>query len=259
VVGAVRNAIARYKSTPRTVTPWRRWAIRRALSPWLTLPCQVRASSTFVLGSDLVDDFVLEDVLGPLEHVYFPPELPRLASPLILQLGAHSGIVVVELLRRAPTGHVIAMEPSPVAVARLRHHLRINSVEHRCEVIERALGDRNGTVRLRTSREGSWGDSTYPGTNEASYHPGGAWVSASTLADVLRGRQPDIVLCNAEGAEFAFIPQLLALGLRPLVMVLMTHSRHGSVAAVVEPLRSHGFEVRQVGDNPEHLHCRPMA
>jgi FkbM family methyltransferase len=257
VTSAVRDAIARYRSTPRSVTPWRLWALRRALSPLVALPCRLTAFSTFDLAADPVDDWILEDVLGPLRDVYFPADIERLDDPLILEIGAHSGIVAVELLRRAPRGWLVALEPNPLAATRLRHHLHLNGVAHRSEVIECALGDADGNVRLHTSREGSWGDSTYPGNNAASYLPDGIVVRSKSLAQVLQGRTPDLIVCNAEGAEFAMIPQLIALDLRPRVMVLMTHRRHGDVDGLLEHLRAHGFVVTAVGDDPEHFHCRP--
>lgn len=238
---------------------WRRWALRRALSPWIVVPCRVvtDTGNTYIFGRDFIDDYVLEDVLGPLREIYFPSQLRALSKPLILDVGAHSGILAIEVLRLIPESRVIAVEPSPRVSARLRRNLNVNRMDDRCEVVEAAIADHHGTVMLRRSRDGSWGDSTYPGSNEPNYALGGVPVITTTLAGVLKGRQPDAVFCNAEGAEFAVVPQLIGLGLRPRVLVLMTHSKHGNPTVLLNQLRVAGFAVNQVGDDPEHFHCAP--
>ncbi len=254
----VRAAVKRFRDTPHNVFNRYIWGMRRALSPLLPIRCWVHTweGAHYYLSSDPADDYILDGVLVKQREVYFPPELSNAVEPLILDIGAHHGIVAVEMLRRNPGARLIAVEPNPAAVQLLKKNITANSVDNRAEIMAVAIGSANGTACLRFSKEGSWGDSTFIGGNEQSYGTEYIEVPSVTVSTLLCKRTPDIIKCNAEGAEFEFFNQLFSLTCRPRLVIIMTHSRHGESEALLDRFRQEGYEVRQVGDNPEHFHCR---
>lgn len=230
------------------------------MSPWIHLRCRLRSDhgGRFLLGSDPIDDGILEDLLGPLSDFYIPSELTAKRAPFILEVGGHHGHVAVEMLVRAPQARLLVVEPDPSAVRTIHKHLQLNGLASRCEVVAGALGDSDGATILRRSREGSWGNSTVPGANESCYFAGGISVAQRSLDSILRGRRPDIVLCNAEGAETFLIPQLETLELRPDVLILMLHPRHVDDQELLGRLKRSMFELQAVGPIPNFYHCRPV-
>ncbi len=233
-----------WRTTPRFASNWRTWALRRILMPRVRLRCWIRVGEIrFYLSDDPVDDLVLEGVCASLPDVYFP-EVPGAAarSLCILDVGAHHGFYAVEALRRYPQSTIVAVEPDRTGAALVRKNLARNRLLHRAEVVEAGIGNGSGRARLQRSPAGSWG--SYTVTDSGSQD--GRLVSMLPLADLLRGRRPDLVKCNAEGAEYALVPQMLEMGCRPELVVLMAHPEYGSVPDLLAALRAAGYEITDV-------------
>jgi FkbM family methyltransferase len=224
--------------------PWP-WTVRRFLSPIKTVNCRVRLDdgAVFQLAHDRLDDRIIEDTYGPFAPLFFPAELAQVPSDaLILDVGAHHGVYTVAMLRRYPSARIIAIEPDPVGAGMLRHNVALNGLESRVEVVEAAIGTRDGVGSLEQSDEGSWGNRIV--AKDGS--PNAVTVRTSRLATILRGRSPQVVKSNCEGGEFALVPQLFELGLRPTLMILLTHPTEGSTAQLLELVRAHGYRVASV-------------
>jgi FkbM family methyltransferase len=85
---------------------------------------------------------------------------------VVYDIGASSGFYTVIAARAVgSTGQVIAFEPLPESVTRLRHNIELNEFTN-VIVLELALGDSVGTTRL------------VPGSEE-----GQAWVNSSVAVD----------------------------------------------------------------------------
>ncbi len=242
---------------------WPGWTLRRLVIPLYPLPLTLTSRSGIhhELGDDAVDDSIFRHVHGHGSALYFPP-LPN-GDPhgTILDVGAHHGIYAMEALRRYPQCDLIAIEPDPAACRKIEASARLNHCLSRIEIVRAGLADAEGPGWLESDPEGSWASHTRPAdwvpTSPQPSRHSHVPVELNTLNAMLRGRPPVIVKCNAEGAEFALIPQLIALGLRPQVIVLMVHPDAGSPEGLVTLLTSAGYDVSDADRPPRgyRLHC----
>lgn len=207
----------------------------------VTAPSGVRLPIT----ADPVDEQIAHDLLGPRRWVYFPdwPGGPP-AAPLVLDVGAHHGLYAACALAEYPGSRVICVEPSAAAAACVRETLRCNGFEARARVVVAALADVAGEGVLHLAAR-SWGSSLFPDLDEEVV--GTEAVRLDTLAGILAGERPDIVKCNAEGAEFCLVRQLAASDLRPRLLVVMVHPRLGDVAELVGTMARLGYRVVPTG------------
>jgi FkbM family methyltransferase len=126
----------------------------------------------------------------------------------------------------------------------LHDNLAINGFTNRARVVPAALAAQSGTGVLQHTADGSWGFSLH---EDASQALGSEPVELTTLADALGPDRPDIVKCNAEGAEFTFLEQLAATALRPALMVVMVHPGFGDLAALLHQATALGYRVERFG------------
>lgn len=139
----------------------------------------------------------------------YEPEITRLLQALItpgataLDIGANIGIHTVTMAKQAGNGRVLAFEPHPQTVQRLRANLALNGLSQ-TEVVEVALLDRAGDVSLFA------GTDCNPATSSLRGYQG--WSSTSvkgaTLDDVLRERDVErvnVVKIDVEGFESAVL------------------------------------------------------
>jgi FkbM family methyltransferase len=234
---------------------WRRWMVRRLLLPiWpLHLTLRSRTGVRCALGDDPVDDSVFRHLHGYGSGLYFPPLPDGDPEGTILDVGAHHGIYATDALRRYPRCDLIAIEPDPDACRQIEVNARLNNLTSRIEIVRAGLARADGRGWLLLDRDGSWASRT---SSEMPPRQAGQ-VPLKTLETILAGRRPSIVKCNAEGAEFALVPQLIALDRKPELIVLMTHPEAGSPGTLVRLLTGAGYEVRDADAPPREfrLHC----
>ena len=72
-------------------------------------------------------------------------------------------------------------------------------------------------------------------------------VRLATLDEILGSDRPDIIKCNAEGAEFSLIEQLSRTDIRPAFMLLMVHPEFGDENLLVEQARAMGYRRIDIG------------
>jgi len=120
---------------------------------------------------------------------------------LFVDIGANSGTYTAPALRRFGDGsHVIAIEPNPVLVARLRRTLAMNGLEGSVTVIDAALAAQDGVARLHFAR----GNHGMASIAQSGGGGEGIDVPTRTLADVLTQApacERIIVKIDVEGAE----------------------------------------------------------
>ena len=252
-----REAINRYRSAPKIVQNWHIFAMRQAVRPWWNLNCWVtlQTGSRFYLANDPVDDWILEHVSRSLVEVYFPELLKQFPKDfLFLEVGAHHGFVTVEILRRFPKARIIAVEPNPIAVKFLKRNLNANGFLDRVEIVEAGIGAGDQSGFLKFSTDGSWGDTI----EKSEPYSLGLRVPLLKVDSILKGRIPDVVKSNAEGAEYELIPQLLSLGIKPKLIILMPHGSRGSIAKINALLKREGYSIFDLGTGDSespHWHC----
>ncbi len=230
----------------RIAANWPTWALRRLLLPFVRIHCMVvtRGGSNFLLGDDPVDDLILMGLCDIYETSYFPrlPE-PVTEGSLIVDVGAHHGFYTVEALRRYPGSCVIAVEPDPRGCKIIQQNLQANGLEGRAEIVEGCLGGEAGQLFLRFDPQASTAHRTVPlnGVQDRE-DVTGTVVPVVPIEDVLRGRWPYLVKCNAQGAEFELFPLLLSKNVYPRVVVLEAHPEYGSIEDLLQAFHSAGYE-----------------
>jgi FkbM family methyltransferase len=226
----------------------RRWVqLRKLVSPLVDRPIVItsRDGLKLELTADPVDELVANDLLGRNRTLWFPPPPDGLAEiddpRVVLDLGAHHGFYAVTALSRYPRATLIAVEPSDVGVTQIRRNLELNHLAHRVRIVRAALASERGTGTLWHTDEGSWGNSLFQ--EEGVTVLGREQVELLTLAEILDGAQPDVVKCNAEGAEFALVAQLARSEVRPALMILMVHPEFGDLDATRRDVEDLGYRV----------------
>lgn len=73
----------------------------------------------------------------------------RLHPALFVDIGAHFGLYAALLACRTAVPRILALEPDPRSLIRLRENLRLNQAEARVEVIAAAASDRSGRAAFR--------------------------------------------------------------------------------------------------------------
>jgi FkbM family methyltransferase len=252
-VRSVRRALVRALPASRRIkgmggAKGRGWLqARRLVAPFFQRPVTLVTADglRLRLTGDPVDEQIAQSIVGPRRVEYFPRwrgSAP--VDPCIVDIGAHHGLYAVAALREYPGSRIICVEPSAGALPALQANLEINGYLSRARVVNVALALEPGVGLLQHAPDGTWGYSLY---EDASVSLGAENVTLATLETILAGEQPQIVKCNAEGAEFSLIEQLEGTGIRPAFMVVMVHPQFGDMEQLVERAKAMGYDVAPIG------------
>lgn len=221
--------------------------LRKLVSPLVkrSIVITSRDGLKLELTTDPVDELVANDLLGRNQTLWFPTPPDGIADVddvrVVLDLGAHHGFYAVTALARYPRATLIAVEPSEVGVQRIRRNLELNRLGHRARIVQAALAAAAGTGTLLHTDEGSWGNSLFH--EDGVTVLGREQVTLLPLDAILDRARPDVVKCNAEGAEFELVSQLARTDIRPSLMILMVHPEFGDVDAVRARVEGLGYHV----------------
>jgi len=120
-----------------------------------------------------------------------------LASPnsIIADVGANIGIYTVALANRVGAhGKVFAFEPDPDNFEILKNHVALNRISDRVELINAALGERDGSVGFMKGRGSE--SHVSPTVSEETSH-----VRCIRLDSVFQGQRVDLLKIDVEGYE----------------------------------------------------------
>lgn len=122
------------------------FAVRNRLFPWLPLPVRLSSGALWLARNDAMGRVIFLRT--------FEQEEQRLAGTLlepgmtVFDLGAHHGLYTLLASKKVgASGRVVAFEPSPRELSRLRLHLRLNRC-HNVRIEPVALGSQEGTAEL---------------------------------------------------------------------------------------------------------------
>lgn len=211
------------------------------LSAWIISPFGAK----HYLSADLLDERVIGDMLGSNSNVYFPEDLEDLlqgSKKWVMDIGAFNGSWAIELLTRFPELNAVLLEPNHEKIHNITIAIQMNRLASRIRVIEAGLGKRNDSGWLIESPSGSWGN--YLQENKPAAQIPSHEVKMVTLETALNGIQPIVVKCNAEGAEYELVPQLVALGFHPSLMILFIHPEYGDPDHLWKELSSYGYSLK---------------
>jgi FkbM family methyltransferase len=220
---------------------------RKLVAPLFQLPIVLTSASGLRLRitGDPVDEQIAQALTGPRRDEYFPAWPTGTPSePCILDIGAHHGLYAAAALHEYAGARIICVEPSAEALDALRANLRLNGFSSRARIVNVALAPESGEGLLQHAPDGSWGYSLY---EDAATSDGAEVVSLAPLRDVLAGECPQIVKCNAEGAEFTLLEQLETATVRPELMIVMVHPQFGELDKLLRRAQVMGYSVSQVG------------
>ena len=186
--------------------------------------------------------------------------MDRLLQPgmVFVDGGANEGFYTVFASSKVGSeGRVIAVEPSPRELVRLRANLRLNNLRN-VDVAEMALVERPGRVRIRVaearhSGQNTLGNFAYEGIETTETRD----VVATTLDDLLaqsRVDAVDVIKFDLEGAEIRALGGAL-LAIRrshPLLMIEVSPVslgyQGGSPEALLTLLRQEGYVILTIDD-----------
>jgi FkbM family methyltransferase len=80
---------------------------------------------------------------------------PTLAGRTFVDVGANIGTSTIPAITVLGASHAIAVEPARTNLRLLRANVAANGLNHRVTIVERALSDRTGTLRLETGPDNS--------------------------------------------------------------------------------------------------------
>ena len=171
--------------------------------------------------------------------------LSELDDPLlIVDLGAHIGLVSVDLARRYPTAHIVAVEMDRDNLALCAENLA--PLGDRVTLVGAAVSATDGSVRYKTV-----GD---PGHHQPSTS-GEAHTTAISLATLFEntvgGRIVDYLKMSIEGSEEAILHGADRWP-RSVQSINVTRQASYGVDRILEDLRRAGFE--ELTESPEHTH-----
>ncbi|MEQ9105006.1 MAG: FkbM family methyltransferase [Rhodothermales bacterium] len=211
--------------------------------------------------SDLLERFLIDNEYEPelvaicREHVD--------ASRDVVDVGANIGLYAVFFASLVESGRVLAVEPTPNALARLRANLDRNGVTERVQVFPGVCSDREGTFQIKSVA----GKEEYSSLGEMEHPRIGddAWttteVPGKTLDGLIadHGLSPGFVKVDVEGMEhvvFAGADEVLSTH-RPVILSELSDyllRRNGSsAAAVMARIASFDYEIV----DPVHAGAKP--
>jgi len=220
---------------------------RKLVAPLLQLPVTLTSADGLHLRvtGDPVDEEIAHYLLGPRRVEYFPA-WPGGAptGACILDVGAHHGLYAAAALHEYTGSRIVCVEPSRRAIPAIEANLAANDSTARARIVNAGLAAASGQGVLRHTDEGTWGASLYEDPAATTHSE---TVALLTLSELLDGEEPDIIKCNAEGAEFALIEQLAGSDLRPALMLVMVHPEFGDLELLMAAAEAMGYRISRVG------------
>lgn len=170
-----------------------------------------------------------------------------------LDVGANVGFFTCMLARTLPSRRVLAIEPTPAALARLRRNIKRNGVADRVAIFSGAAADEGGQLTMNT----------VPGREEYSslgalLHPSIGQADTTTIAIEARtvdqlvaehGLVPGFIKIDVEGAEARVLRGAVETlrSHRPVVMAELSDTllrvAGSSAREVVKFMDGHGYNV----------------
>jgi FkbM family methyltransferase len=141
-------------------------------------------------------------------RLYAHPKIDLRACKAIVDVGANVGLASVWFARECPGGRVVAVEPAPAPLERLRRNIAVNGLAGQVTVVPAAIAVHGGAGYVETA-----GGSSAHGRFVESAHSvtavgvDVAEAQAATLGEVLEhaGGGADLMKLDCEGGEYAVL------------------------------------------------------
>jgi FkbM family methyltransferase len=247
--------------------PWGRASVIRSLLP-LIHPAKQRVLGVF--GADELrfvadlDEYVAKNIFF---HGIFEPSVTSAFQSLIqpgavvFDVGANLGYFTLLAANRVgSSGRVVAFEPDPQSMEKLRRNLALNDFTN-ITVESLAVSSESGLVALRTSKPGEVNQGGATTLFDSTKQSTGSISATSTSLDAYcvdnRLDVVDVVKMDIEGGEYAAVEGMQE-GMRNgryRSIVLELHPEHLRASGrrpewILETLHSHGYRGWRVVSRP---------
>jgi FkbM family methyltransferase len=233
---------------------WRAGKARGGVGP-IVMPWHAGTRLNLLLDNDLSLTLFAGGAFEPNQFAL----LDRVLRPgmVVLDGGANEGVYTVFAAARVgPKGRIIAVEPSPRELERLKANLALNRLRN-VEIVEAALTDRSGSARLLMAEPAHAGQNTLGKFAYAISAAGEEEVETITLDELVQERglaRLDILKLDIEGAELRALSAAWRClsEMRPLILAevsdkALTH-QGGSAATLLQLLEDAGYVVLTFDD-----------
>lgn len=181
------------------------------------------------------------------------PSMPWNNSPVIFDIGAHTGLFALHAMDYLPQAHVHAFEPHPDHLKRLREHKRINGLDA-MSIVAAAVSTDNALVDLHCTRS-PLGATTIASKSlllgrRSTMRVHG--ISLDTYIEENDIRTIDLMKFDVEGAEVAVLaasPRTFALVQRLFIRVFPPHS---TIDATTAHLAAYGLVLTRAVPGGQH-------
>lgn len=247
---AIRSRFRKFLNAPDCFRSRWKFGFRAAFAPEFHFPIWItsRTGTRIYLSSDWVDDRIAIDVAVRADELFpnLNDNVPR--DAILLDIGAHHGIVAAEMLRRYPERNVVLVEPTPSWRELIERNANANGGAGRVKIVSACLADDNlGRELMLSPGQGSWGATIEGGSPDAVRTA----VASKTLQEILEGHPVALLYCNAEGAEYTLVRQMKKSGIRPHFLNIMMHPEYGDVAQLRADMVSLGYHEEPLGERSE--------
>ena len=167
---------------------------------------------------------------------------------LIVDLGANVGYSCIYFLERYPQAHLIAFEPHPHHIERLKTNLALNNALGLVTLYPNAASNRSGQVVL--SDLGASSSTVMPGAASKKFA-----VDSIDIFPLLLGKKVDILKMDIEGGEYDILSddRLFDLDVRTVVLEWhRTSDDRDDRAWCVERLQRAGYRIENIFTRSHH-------
>jgi FkbM family methyltransferase len=241
----------RGRGLPRILRP----ALKPFVPVWVLVEPQVRM---LLDANDLISRVILETGVWD-EASWFAIKQHLSCGATFVDIGAHEGYCSLKAARVVgPNGRVIAVEPNPEMVSRLRANIKASGATV-ISVEPVACSDSETTLDLFVAAQSNTGSSSFSKTNASMYGAAArsCQVNARRIDAIIREAgvsRVDVVKIDAEGAELLVLrgmEETLLLHHPVLLVELddrLLKSMGTSSSETIAFLRSHGYTLRRSYD-----------
>jgi FkbM family methyltransferase len=182
---------------------------------------------------------------------------------LFVDVGANEGLYSLAAARLVgPSGRVVAVEPSPREIARLRANVARNDLGSSVTIVDTALAAAGGWASLAIAEDAHGGQNAFAdrmasnlAIDDVRLVP---TISLDMLVTRLGGRQPAVIKIDVEGAEYEVLAgaEKVLAEARPFLFVEVARGGRNADRRVVELLLDSRYALYAIDD--ERGAVRPL-
>ena len=140
-------------------------------------------------------------------------------APLILDIGANSGLFALRLKQLYPSAKIACYEPYPPNFAQLENTIAVNCLDG-VTPLQKAVGPKPGRAKLFIHRRNMGGHSFYAAEAHNTDHVDVEVIDVPSILGHLQQRV-DLLKLDCEGAEFDILMNLAAPDARQIRRVIV--------------------------------------